>query len=259
MCAIVSWAGRAKRGQWRQVHRLLSEMLIASACRGTDATGFAALDRLGQMVADKGPVPSRTFVRTSTAWGRLSYPSCVVAHCRAATHGSPHTGDNRNNHPFMGDELAVVVNGVAANYRSVAAGHGLRLASECDSEVVLRLVEGATGVPEGLRTCLHELSGGMAAAVLDERHGSVWLARNEGRPAWLLRLAGVNGWFACSTREIAEEALRRAYGRAGVRLVEYFAPVAAGTPIKLTSTGTILAAPTAPPALPPIARGLHFD
>jgi hypothetical protein len=25
-------------------------------------------------------------------------------------------------------------------------------------------------------------------------------ARNEGRPAWLLRLAGVNGWFACSTR-----------------------------------------------------------
>ena len=259
MCAIISWAGRTKRGQWRQVHGLLTEMLVASACRGTDATGFAALDRQGRLITDKAPVQSRTFIRVSPSWGRLSYPSCVVAHCRAATHGSPHNGDNRNNHPFTNDRLAVVVNGVAPNYLSVAATHGVRLTSECDSEVVLRLLAGAEDVPEGLRACLRELNGGLAAAVLDSPRRSVWLARNEGRPAWLLRLAGVNGWFACSTREIAEETVRRTYGRPGLRQVEYLAPLAADVPIEMTGTGKVMAAPAV--RFPPrsITRGLRFD
>ena len=242
MCAILTWAGRLKRGQWRPVHQLLTEMLVASACRGTDATGFAALDRRHGFIIDKRACPSYVFAATSPAWAGLSYPSCLIAHCRAATHGSPHTGDNRNNHPFQNDRLAVVVNGVAANYRSVAATRGFRLSTECDSEVILRLVETARTVPQGLRDCLGELAGGMAAAALDADHGCVWLMRNTDRPAWLLRLAGVDGWFVCSTREIAERAVTKAYGRTGLRMIAFLAPLAADTVVRINGDGTLLAA-----------------
>lgn len=237
MCAILGWSGRLKRGQWRRVHRLLTELLAISASRGTDATGFAALDARRGFVSDKRPVPSRRFAATNAAWNRLSYPSCLVAHCRGATHGSPHAADGRNNHPFMGDDLAVIVNGVSPNYESVARANRLRLYTECDSEVVLRLVESHPIVPQGLRACLSQLTGGMAAAVLDARRRSVWLARNEARPAWLFRLDGLRGWFACSTREIAEEALRRQFGPAGLRLIDFLAP---GTVAEMTEAGTVI-------------------
>src|SRR5436190_662923 len=98
MCAIVGWSGTLKRGQWRQVHRLLTELLIASSCRGTDSTGFATLGGGDGVLVDKRPVPSTVFTATSGAWKRLSKPTCLIAHCRAASHGAPDTGDNRNNH-----------------------------------------------------------------------------------------------------------------------------------------------------------------
>ena len=240
MCAIVTWVGRAKRGQWPTVHRLLGELLVASSCRGTDATGFAALDGRGGFVADKQPLPSKTFVHKSAAWRALSSPSCLVAHCRAATHGSPHTGDNRNNHPFLAPDLAVIVNGVAPNYRAVASRRGLRLTSECDSEVVLRLVEAAESPADGLAAALLDLDGGMATAVLDVAAETVWVARNSSRPLWLIRLTGINGTFACSTREIAEYALHATYGRQWSETVEMLMPITPYVIVSMTGTGRLM-------------------
>lgn len=257
MCAIIGWAGTCKRGQWRQIHNLLTNMLVVSESRGTHASGFAAIDAKRGFVVDKRPVPSRVFVALSTKWRRLSKASCLIAHCRAATHGSPRTGDNRNNHPFANDSLAIVVNGMAGNFRAVAEQNGLRLHTECDSEVVLRLIENEGNVPQGLSTCLYELSGGLAAAALDVQRRSVWVARNEDRPAWLLRFAGIQGAFVCSTRDIVEESVHRAWGRAGLRLIEHLAPIAADIPIELTSSGIVLAA-RASISTPPSFRGLRL-
>ena len=239
MCAIVSWAGKAKRGQWRVIHRLLTELLIVSEVRGTDAAGFAAVDRHGEIVMDKRPLRSRVFASKSVEWNRLFSPSLLVAHCRAATHGSPHTGDNRNNHPFVGDGVAVVVNGVARNYREIADDHNLALTTECDSEVVLRLVERHDQPASGLRIALHELSGGIAAAVLDARRRVVWIARDEARPAWMLKLAGLEGTFVCSTQDIAVRALRRTFGSSSSGLVEVLMPLAPNVVIAMSSQGKV--------------------
>jgi glucosamine--fructose-6-phosphate aminotransferase (isomerizing) len=239
MCAIVGWSGKAKRGQWRIVHRLLTELLAASAVRGTDATGFAAIDGKQGFIARKRDVRSPVFVASDAAWNRLSYATCLIAHCRAATHGTPR--NNTNNHPHVGDGVAVIVNGIAHNYVEVAEKCGLNLVTECDSEIVLRLVERQDNPAMGLGDALAELRGGMAAAVLDMRRETVWLARDDGRPAWLLKLAGVNGHFFCSTHDIAIRSIERTFGKSGNRLIEMLIPLSPRTVVALSADGRLMA------------------
>ena len=242
MCGILGFAGHAKRGQWPIVHHLLTELFVASASRGGDAAGFAAIQsgKAGKrLVTDKRPVPSTMFAATSFEWATLRSPSCVVAHCRAATHGSPHAPNNLNNHPFISDDenLAVIVNGISSNYFDVADEHGLGLRSECDSEVILRLVEKNEHPAVGLDLCLRELTGGMAVAVLDMEREVVWLARNESRPLWVLRLAGIDGFFFASTEGIALNALRRVFGRDAQSVLQVLVPVVTQRVTGLSSGG----------------------
>ena len=53
MCAILGFCGRTKRLQWKLVHHLLTELFKASAVRGGDAAGFAAI-LLTLLMAAKG-------------------------------------------------------------------------------------------------------------------------------------------------------------------------------------------------------------
>jgi glucosamine 6-phosphate synthetase-like amidotransferase/phosphosugar isomerase protein len=240
MCAITGWSGRAKRGQWRIIHRFLTELLSASAVRGTDATGFAAIDGKKGFISEKRAVRSPAFAASNAAWNGLSYATSVIAHCRAATHGSP--SNNDNNHPHVGDEIAVIVNGIAHNYVEVAEKLGLVLNSECDSEIVLRLVERQDNPAIGLRDALTELRGGMAAAVLDCRRKAVWLARDDGRPAWLLKLAGVDGHFFCSTHDIARQAIQRTFGKSTNGLIKMLIPLPSQAVVRLSADGRLMAA-----------------
>ena len=65
----------------------------------------------------------------------------VLGHVRWATHGNPK--DNRNNHPHVcsGGRYFLVHNGVISNHLDITDRYGLRLRSDCDSEILLRLVE----------------------------------------------------------------------------------------------------------------------
>jgi glucosamine 6-phosphate synthetase-like amidotransferase/phosphosugar isomerase protein len=231
-----------KRGQWRLVHALLNELMVASASRGTDATGFAALDRRAGFVYEKAPITSPLFAASSRAWNRLYYPSCVVLHARMATHGLP--SRNENNHPFVdeNENVAVVVNGVSGNYRAVANDHKLRLTSQCDSEVVLRLVEAYGHPAVGLDVALRELSGGMAMAVLDREREGVWLARNEDRPLWVFEIAGIDGRFFCSTSTIARTCIARLFGRRFEGVLRSLVPLVAGHVVGVTAAGQMIAA-----------------
>jgi glucosamine 6-phosphate synthetase-like amidotransferase/phosphosugar isomerase protein len=242
MCAILGFAGRLKRGQWPLVHRLLTDLFVASAVRGTDAAGFAALDSSGRLVTDKAPVASTLFAATSREWNRLRSPSCVIMHCRAATHGSPR--DNKNNHPFLsGDKQhAVVVNGVSNNFLDVADAYSLRLTSDCDSEVIMRLVEASEHPAAGLDDALRDLQGGTAVASLDVEREVIWLARNESRPVWVFKLASVNGTFFCSTREIAFNGLNRSFGRSAQSLFELLIPLSPRTVVGTSADGHLIAA-----------------
>ena len=243
MCAIIAFVGRAGP-QWRQTRRILNELLLVSASRGRDATGFYAVrDTAAQsIVTAKRPLPAEKFVAATSAWRGLGPCSVVLAHNRHATHGDHR--DNSNNHPFVtGDgRYALVHNGVVADFRELALRHRLRLKSHCDSEVLLRLVERYQCPVTGLSVALSQCRGSLAVAVYEWEKHVVWLARNERRPLTVCKLRGIDGWFVASTTELVMAAMRPVLGQRVEAHVEVLLPLAAGSIAALRPDGSLVIA-----------------
>lgn len=246
MCGIVAYAGKPAEGAWKETHRILDALLTNSEQRGKDSTGFVALAKpfksrqARRVVTDKAPLAAKDFVRHNSRWRGLRHQrsSAVVAHVRWATSGTPAV--NANNHPFQGDRFYLVHNGVIASHRELAEESGLRLESDCDSELLLRIIEFADDAPAGLRACLDELKGGMGAvAVLDTHTGLVWLARDEDRPLWTARFD--RRTFIASTRQILVDSLRQVLGASWQRRIDLLLPLGSGHPIALGFSGELLA------------------
>jgi glucosamine 6-phosphate synthetase-like amidotransferase/phosphosugar isomerase protein len=262
MCGIAGYVGQSREGEWGQTHAIMRELFLASEHRGRDATGFAAmtepLDHPSRrsVVVGKAPATANHFVGSDAAWLGLGRRRCsaVIQHVRAATHGVADTGDNRNNHPFVGDDdgLYLVLNGVVGNDADLLDQFALRRRSECDSEVLLRIVEQAKHPPDGLATCLRVVRGSMSVAVLDARRRVVYLATNGGRPLWVCRLADGRRTFWASTAAILLTALERVLGR-DRRWIGAIHPVTPGYVHALRPDGRLVALATEP------ARNLDLD
>ena len=87
----------------------------------------------------------------------------------------------------------------------------------------------------------------MAAAVLDSNRQIVWLARNESRPIWLLKLAGFHGTFFASTPAIIARALAKLYGRQSQTLMQMLIPLASQQVVGISSQGHLIAPVDLPP------------
>lgn len=245
MCGIIGMVGQVPKGCWGQTHSIIANLFHHSEVRGKDASGFVAnavpLDypERASTVFDKQPLRATEFIKLNRSFRSLAHRRCTafVGHVRAATHGDPN--DNRNNHPFVSDDetLFLVHNGVLSNHEDVADELSLHLKTECDSEVLLRIVETATSVPGGLRDCLRLVKGSMAIAVFDRATGFVWLTHNGGRSLWLARLRNDRRWFFASTGKILLEGIGGAISKPKF---EYFAPVPEGVPLVLTSDGRLM-------------------
>ena len=196
MCGLLGFCGQPKEGHWGETYRLLTALFIESQVRGSDASGFAAVtdDFKGKsrhrVMLAKAPVPAAQFVR-GTAWRKLRHHRCcsLIAHCRFATVGS--ADRNINNHPHGNPKgkYFLIHNGHIRNWQAIAAQHRLRLKSQCDSEVILRLAERAKHPALGLADALATCDGSMAVVLQDIKHaGLLWLVRNYGSPLWLMRL-----------------------------------------------------------------------
>ena len=249
MCGIVGFVGQPHEGQWNETHRILTALFLASESRRRDATGFVAqtqpLDgpRNGSLVLAKESITASEFVESNARWRRLRHQrsAAVVGHVREATHGKPE--EDRNNHPFISDlrKLFLVHNGVLTNHGELADRHALHLESDCDSEVLLRMVEAARHPAVGLQQCLREAEGSMAVSVLDAKAHLVWLARNRGRPLWLARLRRDRRLFFASTGTILLTALGQVLGADRAKRLDYFAPVPEHTPLAISPDGRIIA------------------
>ena len=257
MCAIVGMIGN-NRSEWAETYRLLTALLVAAQVRGRDATGFVAMTRPlkgkspGTILLDKAPLPASDFVSHSAAWKRLASKrsNIVLGHCRFSTSGSP--AHNINNHPHVSDDgrFALIHNGILPKHEAIADRHCLKLESDCDSEVLLRLIEAAPRPVDGLADCLRacgSVGGSMAVALLDTKTETVWLCRDSDRPLWLCRLKGQRPWFFASTAEILMTALEQTYGRNAGHRIETIIPLASGQPHAVTPTSGLLIATIAEP------------
>lgn len=239
-------------GAWGKTYEVIRQLLLASEHRGRDATGFVAatapLDYPGRraVVMAKQPLPAGDFIDASRLFKSLRHRRCdaFLGHMRAATHGDPLAAGNVNNHPFVSEDqsLFLVHNGVLQNHEELSDKFSLRLAGQCDSEVLLRLAELYESPADGLAACLSEAKGSLAVALYDRPSGSVWLARNSGRPLWLLRLERERRWFFASTDAILLRAMKESLGTSSLRRVAYLAPIPEHVPLEMRTDGSVFAA-----------------
>ena len=181
-----------------------------------------------RIIVEKQAMPVTRFIRQNSKWRSLRHRRCsmLIGHVRMATHGDPN--DPVNAHPFSSKDgkLHVVHNGIIFGHRVIARRLGVHLTTDCDSEILLRIIERAKHPATGLEEALRQLHGSIAAAVLDVEHHMVWLAQNGGRSLWLMKLRDGRYFFA-SEKSILLKALKRVMGKGYEWAIELLIPVAA--------------------------------
>src|SRR5918992_1078382 len=178
MCGIVGYVGKERCVE------VLMEGLRHLEYRGYDSAGLA-LQVSGRIEAIKQAGHLERLVEAiAERDGDLSPSRAGVGHTRWATHGRP---NDVNAHPQLGNDVAVVHNGIIENFselREELEGRGVVFESETDTEVIAHLLAGGMeegcSLREALAAALRRLKGSFAvAAVSANEPETVVAARNQ--------------------------------------------------------------------------------
>ncbi|HQR05061.1 MAG: glutamine--fructose-6-phosphate transaminase (isomerizing) [Proteobacteria bacterium] len=187
MCGIVAAVAA------QNIVPVLIEGLRKLEYRGYDSAGLALVNPGLQRIRALGRV-SELAARAEGASAFIG-----VAHTRWATHGAP---SERNAHPHVSGDLAIVHNGIIENFAEIKADlerRGYAFHSDTDTEVVAHLLrETLKETPdllEALRLACNHLTGAYALAVVREGESRIVVAR-QGAP--LLLGVGEKGHYAAS-------------------------------------------------------------
>jgi asparagine synthetase B (glutamine-hydrolysing) len=189
VCGLFGFTGKAKN--YGKLMRYMRVLAMETSERGTHATGFAALLDSGEFLGAKAPLPASKFVFEDNFEAAFnSEPRLFIGHCRLATHGDQ--SQNKNNHPHISKDrmLAIVHNGIVFQHEKLATSIGAALHGECDSEVILRMVEAA--IPPGekhgydklvnVAQELENFDAMFSVLTLDKARRCVWSFRNYSNP-----------------------------------------------------------------------------
>ena len=175
---------------------LAAQALLAGiAERGADAVGYAHRGEGGTRV-------TKLRGGASALLDELEVPADTLQaliHVRDFTKGHPDI--EANNHPIRHGSVVGVHNGIVSNDDELLARYGIARAEPqmtVDSEAIFALVELREHDPRALS----ELRGAMAAAWLDDRGDTLYLARGRMRPLWVAT-AGRSLYFASTRRALA--------------------------------------------------------
>jgi glucosamine 6-phosphate synthetase-like amidotransferase/phosphosugar isomerase protein len=209
------------------------ELAVASEERGTEAAGFAALTADGELLWQRQPGPARLLFRgTEFAALRRRNVTMAIGHTRLATRGAPAV--NGNNHPHLAGDWGLVHNGWIPQHERKAALLGLRLKSQCDSEVLVRVLD-RHGEADGPNVCL-AFGGKQSVLAINAKAGTMLAWTNGEMPLVAFRVEGMPALWWASTEAIAESALRR------VRQQAVFAPAEPGVVYRLEVTDGVVVA-----------------
>ena len=187
MCGIVAAVAV------RNVVPVLIEGLLRLEYRGYDSAGLALLNPTLTRLRSVGRVAELA----TQAADQTSHLG--IAHTRWATHGVP---SERNAHPHVSENLAVVHNGIIENYaelRAALMAEGYIFTSDTDTEVIAHLIQQIRKTTPDLFAAVQlataRLTGAYAIAVLTEGEDRIIVARH-GAP--LLLGVGEDGHYAAS-------------------------------------------------------------
>ncbi|MTI13993.1 glutamine--fructose-6-phosphate transaminase (isomerizing) [Sansalvadorimonas verongulae] len=178
MCGIVGAVAQ------RDVAVILVEGLKRLEYRGYDSAGLAVIDKEGVMgrlrrtgkvreledALDKEPVQGGT----------------GIAHTRWATHGEP---SERNAHPHVSGDIAVVHNGIIENHEELRAQLkelGYTFESDTDTEVIAHLInherKSSETLLEALQKTVAQLDGAYGTVIVDRREPNHMVVARSGSP-----------------------------------------------------------------------------
>jgi glucosamine--fructose-6-phosphate aminotransferase (isomerizing) len=177
MCGIIGAVAQ------RNIVRILIEGLKRLEYRGYDSAGLVIIDehnhlerlrRLGkvQELADalvEHPLSGHT----------------GIAHTRWATHGAP---SERNAHPHISGDLAIVHNGIIENYvelRSQLQTKGYEFTSDTDTEVIVHLIHSYlqnNDLLTAIKIAVKELQGAFALAIIAKQYPQRIIGVRQGSP-----------------------------------------------------------------------------
>lgn len=207
MCGIAGLIGESKNPQ--VTFQLMTRLFEKLEKRGEDSSGFWATQKgsKGAIYYHKEPTKSTDFV-FKKAWKEMRKfnPNCMLMHARAATPGIGTPEINKNNHPFVSDDmtLSIIHNGKLPEYHFLKEKY--ETFTNCDSELVLRILQCENELPPSLSDSTNlsqaqknRLSGikqvwslsyhaHMAVGVgewFDDGTRQLWLWRNQHRPLWV--------------------------------------------------------------------------
>lgn len=134
MCGIIGYTGN------KPTVPILLEGLETLEYRGYDSAGVAVATSNGSIGIEKSK--GRLSLLAEKLKDRTDLDgTCGIGHTRWATHGEP---SDRNSHPHIADNLALVHNGIIENYAELGErlrGEGYTFASETDTEVAAKLID----------------------------------------------------------------------------------------------------------------------
>ncbi len=142
MCGIIGYSTKSAQDPIAVITKHLAYLEY----RGYDSTGMAFVDTQEQLQVFKktGNISilknATKNIHTSAHYG--------IGHTRWATHGKP---DDINAHPHLGDEAAIIHNGVIENHETLKQSlmqDGFTFQSETDSEIITHYI--TRGIRQGL-------------------------------------------------------------------------------------------------------------
>jgi glucosamine--fructose-6-phosphate aminotransferase (isomerizing) len=184
MCGIVAATARA------EIIPVLIDGLLKLEYRGYDSAGLAFAAPASQTVRRLRATGRVAELQAQVAAHNVSAHS-GIAHTRWATHGAP---SERNAHPHMSGELALVHNGIIENHmelRAELSSRGYAFESDTDTESVAHLIhhtltESRSGDLFGaVREACARLKGAYALAVMHQDFPGTVVVAREGSPLLL--------------------------------------------------------------------------
>lgn len=233
MCGIAGFIGESKNTYI--TFDLITKLFAKCESRGIDAAGFwgTELGPNGKIFFHKEPLRASIFVNQSDIWKQTqrSQINLMLTHARGASKGVGHPQDNVNNHPFVNSDLslALIHNGRIEDYEYNFLKQKYEVTSRCDSEILLRILEGGEDYSKeeiaelsglehmhrmaGIKDIYSLINDGHMAVAAGERlsDGSrlLWLFRNEHRPLWVSDMRDTLGQiFFVSEPSIWEDSVR---------------------------------------------------
>jgi len=210
-----------------QSYNLATNLLRETQRRGKHATGFFSIDLDNKPLHHKAPVSAEFYIHRPEWKQTIKGNVALIGHARFTTNGAANI--NGNNHPHLSKSgnMALVHNGIVYNYEEMKDSYEKYLISDCDSELILRIIAKEKDPLHGIKKVFKLLgSGGDFACELihfnpKTKKTTFYFFRDNGRPGKIIDARESLGQIMfCSETEIWKEAVLKAGMPRNIRQLE---------------------------------------